>query len=112
MTAALLATAATHVWEALITDEGEPFAAFVRGHVNPFTLAGDAEEAIIKAFNDLSPDFAADVSRVLDHAGGTVITQFWLRPYAGSEPSDQLVYFELATADQHRAFPVTGVRFQ
>lgn len=65
MTAALLETAAaSHLWEALITDEGEPFAAFMRGHVNPFTLAGDAEEAIIKAFNDLSPDFAADVSEI------------------------------------------------
>ncbi|MEI3850074.1 MULTISPECIES: cell division protein FtsQ/DivIB [unclassified Ensifer] len=111
MKAALLETAAaSHLWEALITDEGEPFAAFVRGHVNPFTLAGDAEEAIIKAFNDLSPDFAGDVSEILENAGGAVISQFWLRPHG--EPSDELAYFELATADQRRAFPVTGVRFQ
>lgn len=113
MKAAMLEPAAVaHVWQALITDEGEPFAAFVRGHVTPFTLAGDAEEAIIKAFNDLSPDFAADVSEILDEAGGAVISQFWLRPHGGSQPSDDLAYFELAMADQHRAFPVTGVRFQ
>lgn len=40
-------TALPLIWQALITEEGEPFAAFVRGHVNPFTLAGDAEDYIV-----------------------------------------------------------------
>lgn len=113
MKAALLeAAVVAHVWQALITDQGDPFAAFVRGHVNPFTLAGDAEEAIIKAFNDLSPASAADAREILEYAGGAVVSQFWLRPVDDVAPGDPETFFVVATADQRRAFPVTGVRFQ
>lgn len=97
-------------WQALVTEEGEPFVAFVRGHINPFTLAGDAEDQIIKAFADLSPASGDDCREILDEAGGAILSQFWLRP----EPTgDQggIEYFTIATADQRRAFPVTGVRF-
>ncbi len=100
-------TALPLVWQALITEEGEPFAAFVRGHVNPFTLAGDAEDCIVKAFGDLSPTFAADAREIIDEAGGAVISQFWLRP-----EDDEFEFYIVATAGQRRAFPVTGVRFQ
>ncbi len=112
MSAAMLKSIAIHhAWQALVTDQGEPFAAFVRGHVNPFTLAGDAEEAIVKAFNDLSPAFAADAREIIDEAGGAVLTQFWLRPVDDVEAGDPEAFYLVATADQRRAFPVTGVRF-
>lgn len=94
-------------WQALVTEEGEPFAAFVRGHVNPFTLAGDAEDYIVKAFGDLSPVLASDAREIIDEAGGAVISQFWLRP-----ENDDDEFYIVATAGQRRAFPVTGVRFQ
>jgi len=96
-------------WQALITEEGEPFAAFVRGHVNPFTLAGDAEDYIVKAFGDLSPALASDAREIIDEAGGAVISQFWLRP---EDNEDGAEFYIVATAGQRRAFPVTGARFQ
>jgi hypothetical protein len=103
----LESAAASLVWQALCTDEGEPFAAFVRGHVNPFTLAGDAEDAIVKAFGDIG--LADDAREIIDAAGGAVISQFWLRQI--EDCGDGLDYFEIANASQRRAFPVTGVRF-
>lgn len=101
----------TLAWQALVTDEGEPFAAFVRGHINPFTLTGDAGDAIVKAFGDLSPEFGSDAREIIDEAGGAVISQFWLRPEVG-DGFDGVEFYVIATADQRRAFPVTGVRFQ
>lgn len=102
--------APTLTWQALVTEDGEPFAAFVRGHVSPFALAGDAEDAIIKAFGDLSPAFANDAREIIDEAGGAVLSQFWLRPEVG-EGFDGVEFYVIATAGQRRAFPVTGVRF-
>ncbi|MFT2213111.1 hypothetical protein ACLJYM_14605 [Rhizobium giardinii] len=97
-------------WQALVTEEGEPFAAFVRGHVNPFELAGDAEDAIIKAFGDLSPIFADDAREIIDTADGAVLSQFWLRPEDG-DGFDGVEFYVIANPGQRRAFPVTGVRF-
>jgi hypothetical protein len=99
------------IWQALVSEDGEPFAAFVRGHVNPFTLAGDAEDYIVKAFGDLSPALASDARAIIDEAGGAVISQFWLRPEAG-DGDNSAEFYIIATAGQRRAFPVTGVRFQ
>lgn len=114
-----MASAALHelptielTWKALVTEDDEPFAAFVPGHRNPFMLAGDAEEAIVKAFHDLSPVYAEDVREILDEAGGAAISQFWLRPVDGMTADDPEAFFLIASADQRRAFPVTGVRFQ
>lgn len=98
-------------WQALVTEDGEPFAAFVRGHVNPFTLAGDAEDHIVKAFGDLSPALATDAREIIDEAGGAVISIFWLRPEQG-DGVEGGEFFVIATAGQRHAFPVTGVRFQ
>lgn len=98
----------TLAWQALVTEEGEPFAAFVRGHVNPLQLAGDAEDAIVKAFGDLSPAYASDAREIIDEAGGAVISNFWLRPVTHGDFVD---FYTIADADQRRAFPVTGVRF-
>lgn len=103
-------TAPPLTWQALVTEEGEPFAAFVRGHRNPFLLAGDAEDAIIKAFGDIAPKFADDIREIIDEAGGAVISQFWLRPEDREHAPTP--FFVIATAGQRRAFPVTGVRFQ
>ncbi len=99
-------------WKALVTEDGEPFAAYVAGHHNPLTLAGDAEDAIIKAFYDLAPHHAADVREILDIAGGAVISRFWLRPLDDRRADDPDALFAIASADQRRAFPVTGARFQ
>lgn len=99
-------------WQALVTEDGEPFAAYVRGHVNPFTLAGDAEDYIVKAFGDLSPALASDARQIIDKAGGAVISQFWLRPVDGWITGQTDCFYVIATAGQRRAFPVTGVRFQ
>ena len=113
MTAATLERRiATLAWTALVTEDGEPFAAFVPGHVNTFRLAGDAEEAILKAFHDLAPAHADDVREVLDAAGGAIISQFWLRPLDDMTADDPDARFVLAGPSQRRAFPVTGVRFQ
>ena len=101
----------TLAWQALVTEEGEPFAAFVRGHVNPFQLAGDAEDAIVKAFADLSPEYASDAREIIDEAGGAVISNFWLRPVDGWITGQTATFYTIADADQRRAFPVTGVRF-
>ena len=98
-------------WQALVTEDGEPFAAFVRGHFNPCSLAGDAEEYIVKAFGDIAPQFADDIKEIIDAAGGAVISQFWLRP-EHADRIDDAEFFVIATAGQRRAFPVTGVRFQ
>ncbi|MBW9062410.1 hypothetical protein JNB71_03670 [Rhizobium herbae] len=109
MHAEMLESAATAlVWQALCTDEGEPFAAFVRGHLNPFTLAGDAEDAIVKAFDEIG--LADDAREIIDAAGGAVISQFWLRP-ADGDGFGGVEFYLIANPDQRRAFPVTGVRF-
>ncbi len=95
-------------WTALVTDDG-PFAAFVRGHQDLFLLAADAYEAIIDAFDDLSPDYGRDIAEILEAAGGAVLRHDWMRH---TESDGEIDYFEFCSPAAKDAFPVTAARFQ
>lgn len=94
-------------WHALYDDdgEGEPWAAYVKGHHDLFALAAIAETEIRKAF----PCHETHISEILDNKGGAALTHFWLRETARTH--DWQPFYEIATCDEPGAFAVTGVRF-
>lgn len=94
-------------WTALVTDDG-PFAAFVRGHMDLFALATDAYDAIISAFDHLSPEYGKDISEILEAAGGAVLRHEWMR-HTGSW--GEIDYFEFCSPAAKDALPVTAARF-
>ena len=96
-------------WTVLVTDEGEPQAAFARGHRDIATLRHTAEDAIIAAFAAYSAQLAGDVIEILEAAGGAVISHGWMR-MSGADATASFFEFCQPTADG--AFPVTAVRFQ
>lgn len=97
------------VWTVLLTDEGEMQAAFTRGHRDIATIRITAEEEIITAAADYSPQLASDVIEILDAAGGAVIRHDWMRMTGGDDSAD---FFEFCQSSADGAFPVTAVRFQ
>ena len=96
-------------WTVLITEEGEPHAAFLRGHQALAALAETAEGEVIAAFASYSADLAADVMEILDAAGGAVIRHDWMRMTAANDDAE---FFEFCQQTANGAFPVTAVRFQ
>lgn len=96
-------------WTILITEDGEPQAAFARGHRDIATLRHTAEDAIIEAFAAYSPQLAGDVIEIIEAAGGAVIRHDWMR-MAGAD--DATTFFEFCQPTADGAFPVTAVRFQ
>ena len=69
-------------WTVLVTDEGEPQAAFARGHRDIATLRHTAQDATIAA---------------------------WMR-MSGADAT--ATFFEFCQPTANGAFPVTAVRFQ
>lgn len=93
-------------WTAYVTEEGDPWAAFVSGHVDIRTIAGAAVDEIPKAFADYGEEIVEDVQGLIDDSCGAVLTQFWLAPAEEEEGM-----FVFAGEGERGAFPVTGMRF-
>lgn len=90
-------------WTGLFDGNGEPSAAFVRGHLDVAHLCLNAEDHICAAFGEAAPAVAA----ILDTNGGAALTHFWLREIASHEGTP---IYSIAVSSQSGAFPVTGVR--
>jgi hypothetical protein len=81
-----------------------PWMAYVEGHHDVFALAQTAEAEIRAAF----PHHLTEVNDCLDEAGGAALAHFWL---IRTQDAGEVQCFEIASAEDTGAFPVTGVRF-
>lgn len=96
-------------WDVLISNDGEPIAAFLRGHRDISVIAPKAEAEIVASFASYSAQLASDVIEILDEAGGAGIRHDWLRMTAEDIEAE---FFEFCQQSASGAFPVTAVRFQ
>ncbi|HEV7251467.1 MAG TPA: hypothetical protein VGN93_31200 [Shinella sp.] len=96
-------------WTVMITDQGEPQSAFLRGHQNLSGLVDEAEAEIIAAFASFSTQLASVVMETIDQAGGAAVRHDWMRMTSGDVTGD---FFEFCQQTATGAFPVTAVRFR
>lgn len=96
-------------WDILVSNDGEPLAAFLRGHRDLSAIAPKAETEIVASFASYSARLASDVIEILDEAGGAGIRHDWLRMTAEAVDAE---FFEFCEQTANGAFPVTAVRFQ